>query len=393
LLSSGSVGVKELRALPGPVDAATAALLLRLLEDLALVAKTRKEVRVTKASSAWSATTEAERWADLVRTWLALRYEPAARPAGDRKLKAGLSWDFDHRLPEARTQLARLLGDGHHAATDEAGWLERWDARWPEHALSSADGRGFLVDRELRADLLHEAEALGLLALGAATGLAGALVRGEDPGPVLEALSDIGEARVRAQADMTLICTGRPARTMRTALCRVADLEQDGAATVWRVSEQSLGRAYDDGDEPDQVLAVLATYAGELPQAMSYLVADAHRRHGGVVVGAANAYVVVEDDLRLQDALSRRGAESKAAKAIGLRRIAPGVAVSKGSVAATIAALRDLGLSATAATGAAGRTPVKQATPSFVPARPDLPNLDHVPAAQAWVQRVRRRRL
>ena len=119
---------------------------------------------------------------------------------------------------------------------------------------------------------------------------------------------------------------------------------------------------------------------------MTYLVGGAHRRHGGVVVGAATAHVVVEDDLRLEDALSRCGGEGKAAKAIGLRRIAPVVAVSKGSVAATMATLRDLGLSATAAAGAAGRTPVKQATPSCVPARPDLPNLDPGPAAGVWLR-------
>jgi hypothetical protein len=388
LLGSGGVGLKELRALSvGVGDPAFVSLVLRLMEGLGLVSGPRKDLRVTKAWSAWTNQSDAERWTDLVRAWLVCHSQPAVRPGTERKLKAALAWDYDHRPLLVRRQLAQLLGaadGGHH----EGGWLELWRFRWPERRLSAYDGRGYLLDAELRADVLAEAEYLGLLAAGAASPLAVAVYRGDEVGEVLETISDSGEQRVRAQADMTLICTGRPARGMRVALDRIAQVEQAGAATVWRISEQSLSRAYDDGDEPAAVQAVLDLYAGEVPQAMAYLVKDAHRRHGRVRVGAATAYVVVDDDVQLQDALARRGAAAKAAKAISLRRVAPGVAVSKGTVAATLAALKELGLSALAETGAAARAPVKTTSAGTSRLLAPLPVLDLGPQARQLAARL-----
>ena len=137
--------------------------------------------------------------------------------------------------------------------------------------------------------------------------------------------------------------------------------------------------AYDAGDTPEQVDAVLERYAGTVPQAMSYLVKDAHRRHGRVRVGAATAYIVVDDDGVLQDALLRKGPAAKTIKALGLRRIAPAVAVSRGPVAATVEALRALGVPAVAETrgerGPSGR-PRRAAAPTYARPLPPVPPLD-----------------
>jgi hypothetical protein len=390
LLGSGGVGLKELRALASGIgEPSFVSLVLRLMTDLALVVATRKDLRVSKTWAWWSGEPEAARWTALVQAWLACHSQPAVRPESDRKLKAALHGEFDQRSLLLRRQVVQLLGPA-DAAHDEYGWLELWRFRRPEHRLSAYDGRGYVVDAELRADVLKEAEHLGLLAAGASSPLARALFRGDDVGVVLEAISDSGEQHVKAQADLTLICTGRPSRGMRGALDRIARVEQAGAATVWRISEQSLSRAYDDGDEPGDVQAVLDRYAGDLPQAMAYLVKDAYRRHGRVRVGAATAYVVVEDDVQLQDALARRGPQAMAAKALALRRVAPGVAVSKGSVTATIAALKDLGLTALAETGSAARSPVKTASaPVRRPLGP-LPVLDPTAQAQELAGRLAR---
>ena len=380
LLASGSVGVKELRALAsGVCEASSCATLLALLDRLGVIDKTRKDLRTTSQWPAWSALPESGRWSDLVRAWLGLTDLPASRPGSERRLKAALSFAYDTRLQPERLRLLRLLAGAPALSYDAAGWLACWEHRWPARRLSVHDRPGAVPDAELRADLLHEAGLLGLLADGAATPLAKALPEQGDLAALLTRIAGAGETGVRAQADLTLVCTGRPAREMKVALDRIAAVEQSGRATVWRVSEQSLTTAYDAGDTPEQVDAVLERYAGTVPQAMSYLVKDAHRRHGRVRVGAATAYIVVDDDGVLQDALLRKGPAAKTAKALGLRRVAPGVAVSRGSVAATVEALRALGVPAVAETGGesgpSGR-PRRAPAPAYSRPLPPLPRLD-----------------
>lgn len=195
---------------------------------------------------------------------------------------------------------------------------------------------------------------------------------------------------MHAQADLTLVCTGPAARDVRRALDRIATVEATGAATVWRISGQSLARAYDDGDSPEQVLEVVHRLADDVPQAMAYLVRDAHRRHGRVRVGTASSYVV-DDDAGLRDAVGRRVPAAHPIRALALPRIAPGVAASKGSAAATVEALRLLGLPAVVESvdGRPARPRARRAAP---PARRPLLELPVGPDvdAAAAVARLRR---
>ncbi len=382
-LASGAVGVKEIRAVAAGLPSATAgAFVLRLLDDLKLLTETRKEFRLAKGFAAWNAGTDAERWHDLAAAWLSSMTDPPVRPDAERPLKAGLNWDVDRRFPALRRELVGLLATSGGQARD---WLVAWHERHPEDRLTAYDGMGHVVDRERRADTLYEAELLGLLAAHAPTPLVRGLHTGSDLGTVLATLEDEGEQSVRAQADLTLICTGRPALSMRQALSRVAVVEQEQQATVWRVTEVGLGTAYLDGDTPEQVLDVLRKYAGTLPQAMEYLVKDAHRRYAPVTVGTASAFAVIGDDQALQDALLRRGS-AKLIKATGLRRVAPGVAVSNASVEAMLAALRELGLPAVVEGGA---SPAPRRATAVRPAAV-LPELDVTPRVTAWVARHRR---
>ena len=374
LLASGAVGVKELRALAqelGEVSVVVTA--LTLLDRLGMLHATRKDLRVTKAWPRWRAQSEAARWTDLVRAWLALHDLPPARPGSSRRAAPALGYGMDLRGQRDRRRCLALLA----TSAEHVDWVARWDWRWPPARLRSSDPAGQLSDSELRQDVLEEAGLLGLVVNGVATPLARVLRGGQDGvEAVLESLATAGQDRVRAQADMTLVCTGMPSRSMRGALDRLARVEQSGAATVWRLSEQSLIGAFDEGDSPQQVLAVLAGYAGDLPQAMSYLVGDAHRRHGRVRVGEATSYVVVEDDAVLRDALLVRGSGGKLVKELGLRRVAAGVAVSRGSVTATVEVLRVLGVPAVAETPVVKATAVTRASPAPVRSLPELPELD-----------------
>lgn len=392
LLASGALGVKELRSLAAAVgEPATCALLLALLDQLGLITKTRKDLRTTNAWPTWSTRSEAERWTDLVRAWLTLVDPPASRPDSPRRLKAPLAFSYEPRARRDRLRALNLLWSSPvDTSSDAVSWLGRWNWRWAPERLTAHDGVGRLPDEELRADILHEAELLALLADGAPTPLVGALHG--DIVAAIHRLGAAGQTQVRAQADMTLVCTGTPSREMRTALTRLATVEQSGRATVWRLSEQSLSAAYDEGDSPEEVLAVLQQYAGTLPQAMAYLVKDARRRHGRVRVGAATAYVVVEDDALLTDALGGRGTAAKAVRELGLRRIAPGVAVCRGSVSATVEALRGLGVPAVADAAAGPTTAVAKPRRTAAPHRralPPLPELDVTDRAAAQAQALR----
>ena len=375
LLASGGIGVRELRTLAKDVggEAADVSTLLSLLRGIGAVATTTKDARVTSSARAWTASDDGMRWSGLVRAWLALNDAPAS----GRRLTAALSFGaYDARARPGRERLLQLLdtNPGVSCTTDE--WLERWHARWPESRRTSHDRAGTAAEREVRGDVLAEAVRLGLLVDGASTPLLGPLLDGGDVEAALAAAAGAGETRVLAQADLTLVCPGRPARELKVALDRLAAVESTGQATVWRLSESSLTRAYDEGDTPDDVLALLQRWAGELPQPMAYLVRDAHRRHGRARVGTATSYVVVDDDGLLVTALASKGAAGKALTTLAVRRIAAGVAVSRGSVEATVAALRSAGVPAVAeaAQGAKGvAAGVARRAPAAAPRLAPLP--------------------
>ncbi len=207
--------------------------------------------------------------------------------------------------------------------------------------------------------MLAEAALLGLVVEGSPTPLCALTA------PSLAALEGVGEERVRAQADGTLVCTGTPSRRVVADLDRLAAVESRGGATVWRVSEATLGRAYADGLTAAQALAALERWAGELPQSMRYLVHDAERRAGRLRTGPAASWLVAEDPGALADALAVLGR-------LGLTRLAPTVAVSTATPEALREALSRAGLAAVGVGGGAPAAPGKRApgsAPAQAPAR------------------------
>jgi hypothetical protein len=242
LLASGGVGVKELRTLGKElrVEPADVATVLALLRGVGAVATTTKDLRVSSGERRWSTQDDGDRWSDLVRSWLAMTDPPASR----RRLTAVLGFGaYDSRVRSARERLLRLLDATPDLSCTGQEWLERWHARWPESRRTSSDRVGAVSERELRSDVLAEATVLGLVADGVATPLLEPLLTGADVHAALAAAAGAGETRVRAQADLTLICPGRPAREMKLALDRIATVESAAQATVWRLSEGSLTRA------------------------------------------------------------------------------------------------------------------------------------------------------
>jgi len=171
-----------------------------------------------------------------------------------------------------------------------------------------------------------EAEVLGMVAGGALTGfgrhlLAGRLAPAQE---ALAAAAPAAETTVTLQADLTATAVGRLDRQVAGELRLMADVESTGPATTWRFSEASLRRALDAGREGPAILAFLEAHAPKgVPAPLAYLVGDVHRRHGHLVVAPATTVVTSEDPAVLADACSH-----PRTRKLGLRRLAPTVAVS-----------------------------------------------------------------
>lgn len=142
------------------------------------------------------------------------------------------------------------------------------------------------------------------------------------------------------QADMTVLVPGPMPRPLQVELNLVADLESAGMASVYRVSEQSLSRGFEAGRTAQEITDFFAQHAlGEVPQTLSYLVADLARQHGSMRAGQALSYVRCEDEAQLAAAVANPLMEFA-----GLRLIAPTVAVAQVPLGQLMEGLKQAGL-------------------------------------------------
>jgi Helicase conserved C-terminal domain len=355
-------------------------------------------------ADAWLSTSRSRRWADLVAAWgsadLALedhlvdRRPPATRdaPATDRprrpRRQAAAARDAtpDRARPLAgrrlaaaaarrRTQLQVLvdptppagggMGSPEHPGSPSAtlplrgasqrrgglpraavgvaglGRLLAWRQPmvWPDPAGGGPDE----LEPTVRA-VLDAAAFLGVaVVLGerAQPGLAtDTLLAGTGPAGLAEAVAEAlpdGPDRFLLAGDLTVVAPGGLAPGVETRLAGLADREAAGSGT-WRISDASLRRAFDEGGTADEVLEFLRRHSSTpLPQALEYLVADVARRHGRLRVGGATTY------LRGDPAAVAGAVRSAAGRRLGLRELAPGVAVTGRSQRELLAALRKAG--------------------------------------------------
>ena len=126
------------------------------------------------------------------------------------------------------------------------------------------------------------------------------------------------------QPDLTLVVPGPPTAELAREIALLADLESAGGASVFRISEASVRRAFDAGQSAADIRAVLAARSRTpLPQALGYLVDDLARRHGVLRAGTAGCYLRC-DDVSLLD----RVVGDRAIAGVRWHRLAPTVAVT-----------------------------------------------------------------
>jgi Helicase conserved C-terminal domain len=372
LVRAGTVAVRDLRRLAHELDLLDdeLALLVDLLVEAGVLAVggpfDQRSLGLRPEADAWLAGPRARRWAGLAAAWraadLALEDHLAARH--------GLApQDADHARPlDGRRQAAAAarrrglmealvgLPEGRAAAPDALAALLAWrqplvwptpprPARQPRGPAAAARTGGQPGPAATVRAVLDAAGFLGLAAVGggrAQGGLAaGAWVAGADAASLAEAAALLlpdGTDRFLVAGDLTVVAPRGLAPAVEARLAAMADRETAGGTATWRVHEASLRRALDEGRSAGELLDFLRGHSDTpLPQALEYLVADAARRHGRLRVGDATTY------LRGDPALVAGAVRSPAGRRLGLRELAPGVAVTPRPQRELLAALRKAG--------------------------------------------------
>lgn len=262
-----------------------------------------------------------DQWAILMAGWVACLW----RTGTDEKV-----FSTETHAPELRERRLMVLRHG--------GNLRRMLFFEPLRAMS--------LPQDLLDTLAAEAEGVGALAHGAPSTPALALLDGGDIAAAARALIPATVDTLIAQADMTVLAPGPLEPEMAAFLGRIAELESPGVASVWRITDAKLRSAFDSGLTADEVDDWLRQHVfGEVPQAFTFLVRDIARNHGAIRAGTALSYIRSEDPALI----------ARAADEVGVRPLAPTVAVSQLPLPKLMAALRAAGLQPTAE-DAAGAT-------------------------------------
>ena len=139
------------------------------------------------------------------------------------------------------------------------------------------------------------------------------------------------------QADLTVVVPGPPEPGLAAELALVADAESRGGATVYRVTPASVRRALDAGYTAADVHGLFQRRSRTpLPQTLQYLIDDVARRHGGLRVGTAGAYLRSDDEALISEVFADRRLT-----ALSLRRLAPTVLTTPLTTNRLLELLRD----------------------------------------------------
>lgn len=415
VLKSGGLGVRELRRLADTLGCGEGecALLLEVAVAADLVADGDGELPAwlpTPGYDDWRSLPPASRWVRLAQAWLDLPRQPGligTRDDKDRPINALSGGAARLSAPRLRRAALGVLAEqpaGTAVGTDDVVALLAWRA--PRRAARSGDATRWA---------LAEAATLGVTGRGALTGYGRALLADEpaaepdplgielppeqpDPAVLLADLLPAPVATVVLQADLTVVVPGPPEPALAAELELVADVESGGQAAVYRVTADSVRRALDAGMSAADLHGLFSRRSSTpVPQALTYLVDDVARRHGGLRAGACSSYLRSEDT-----ALMAQLAADRRLGLLALRQVGPGVLVSPYQVHRLLDLLRDAGYAPVAEDAGgvvlaqrpdrprAATRPRPRTAPRELPARLDADQLDQVVAALRRGERAAR---
>lgn len=340
-LRTGGIGVREVRRIAKTVARTETEVLLAL--ELAgragLLGIEHEQVLPTEGYDEWRAAIPAEQLARLLTTWWTVP-APFTERADLTTGKPLPALSFGPLREDVRVLRQAMLTattslPSEHGVAGPAALLAA--VRWDRPLIYPTD-----LDRDAHGRAAwSEAEALGLIAHGAATDIGRALA-GDDEAALLAAADRVlpaAAANATFQADLTAVVAGTPGTDLLELLDSAADREARGSASVWRFSPTSVRRFLDAGGIIDQLVKQLeAVSTRKLPQPLVYLLNDVGRRHGHVAVQPVTCCVVSEDTALLAEV-----AASRALAVLRLRALAPTVLASGKPVPETLERLRAAG--------------------------------------------------
>ncbi|EOM77862.1 DNA-binding protein [Rhodococcus rhodnii] len=351
MLRAGGLGVRELKRLAKSTGIAEPrlALLVELLDSAGLIASGDPDPPIgpdsgehmwapTTAADSWSNSSTAHRWSVLAAAWLDMARQPRVigtkDPQTDKPI-AALSLEVRAQsAPEDRRAVLTLLADetpGTAVPVPDVArrlaWLRpRWGARLRVAAVEA---------------MLDEARVLGLVGRGAVTTPGRALLADGDVETAMERALPEPIDYVLVQADLTVLAPGPLTPDLLDRITLVADVESAGAASMYRITEDTIRRALDAGTSAAELHSLFHTHSRTpVPQGLDYLVDDVARRHGQLRAGVASSFVRSDDPALLGEVLA-----SPVAERLALRGIAPTVAVSQAPLRELLDELRAAGFS------------------------------------------------
>ncbi|HEX7305724.1 helicase-associated domain-containing protein [Lentzea sp.] len=329
---TGGVATLEIRRAAKALRVADGVLRLwlELAAEAQLLGVDRSRLLPTARGDAWLGSQPGARLAALARAWRRMDW----RPEPDQARAALRDYPGAAGLALRRGALERFSAE--EAFADLGELVD--DLVWERPAVH---------DPRATAAVIGEMESLGLVAGGALTRLGVAVLRDGDVEAAATELMPAATEKAAFQTDMTAVVNGLPSPELSATLNLVADLEDNDAARVWRMSAGSVRRALDTGLSADAVLAELAAVSeAPLPQAVEYQVRDVARRHGHLTVTDVKSCVRAADSVLLQEI-----SKSKRLASLKLRFLAPTVLASDRPMAETLEALRRAGYAPTAVDG------------------------------------------
>ncbi|GIF51806.1 hypothetical protein Afe04nite_63450 [Asanoa ferruginea] len=377
VLRSGGLGVRELRRLAraAGLEETAAATLLEAAYAAGLageaeahaapVGRPAPETQVlpTARFDAWRASSIARRWTDLAAAWLTMTRQPGLvgqRDERDRPITVLAPEVERSGAPATRRTVLAILGGqppGTAPTPDELLALLDWEAPrrtrgreniyrevLTEAALLGVTGLGALTVQG-RALLADDAAELGHDQRAAADplGTRPEGLRAPDDPPstikVLDALLPAPVDHFLLQADLSVVVPGPPEPELAAELDVVAEPESAGGASVYRVTPDAVRHALDTGYAADDLHALFRRRSRTpVPQALTYLIDDVARRHGGLRVGSTGSYLRSEDEALVAEVLADRRLAG-----LTLRKLAPTVLVTPLASGRLLQELRDAG--------------------------------------------------
>lgn len=383
LLKDGALGVRALAGLRTVLDCEektalrviSVALAARLIDRGFNEATEEQVLAPTTLSADFLAAPLAEGWALIVTSWW--RYATVAPWRVEKPIRALSAETVVSQLPQWRRQVlascdqpltrAELRQIVHYHAPLAAGTL---DAKLITEILNEACWLGVVYEQS---GVLYPAAILALLLAGGDAEDLLALTTAQTPAAV-EILIP--------QGDMTLLAPGPLTHQIQQEVSLFTDIESPGLASVYRISERSIQRAFDAGRTAEDLLAFLHSHVlGELPQTVEFLIKDIARRHGHLRGGPALSYLRCDDE-----ALLLQLSNSEVAAHLALRLLAPTVAISQAPLSQVFTALKEAGFHPVAE-NAEGlsidirQKPLRLPTPKAAAIKNSEPDPEHLAAA------------